>query len=197
MGKRTKADGTVEQDKYLVISEKTEHGYYHQYGRITTTKYESGAGWVPYGLDDYYSDGLLYSGLRATCQGSQDTRNSQEREPVYGFSMAYIDEHNVDLRKAKRMVRTLDLVERRLAKMAETRGHVTSWGEYAGRVAEAFGCKGIIIQKSDEAYRRSGYKYETFSIGDGVNRANYMVRQWVAAGERPAGPAAEGEETQR
>ena len=184
--KTTTADTAAEQDRYLVISEQTSDGYYHQYGRITTTKYESGSGWAPYGLDDSYSDGILYSGLRARCQGTDDKRGGA-REPVYGFDVSYQDQYAVDLRQARRMVKTLEKIERGLAKMTETRGYVRSWGEYCGRLAEIFGCKGIVIQKSAEAERRSGYRWDVQTVGDGVNRINGLVTAWQHASERQAG----------
>jgi hypothetical protein len=166
---------------YLLVTEERSHGYLHLYGRIVTQRYESGKGqWLPNGTDDTYGDGLLYSGLRTSCQGDEDSRRRAVRgeriEPVYGFSCEYRDEHSVDLRKAKRMLRTLDKVERGLAKLVETRGYVKSYGEYIGRVAEVVGCAGMGFERRETAY--NGNRWDWMSVGDGVNRVNHAIYLW-------------------
>src|SRR3954468_8003833 len=120
-----KTDKKEKQQLWLQVTEKTDRScgdtYYHQHVRVVTQRFEN-RHWVPCGVDDSYSDGPLYSYLTATCQG--DERSAvNPREPVYGFDVEYRDLFSVDLRKAKRMTKTLELVNRGLDKLTAQRGY--------------------------------------------------------------------------
>lgn len=172
-------DGEKDQDLYLVVSEERSHGgYFHLRARVTTSRYEQGNGQVPYGCDDTYGDGLLVSGLRVSCQGDERSQ-LREHDPVYGFEVEYAEVHALRVREARRMLKTLEYVERKLRKQYDTRGSVKTYGEYVGRVAEALGCKGIAVQKTDKQYQLSGYRWDWYSIGDGVNQVNNRIWRWV------------------
>lgn len=164
---------------YLVVSEVREHGYFHLHARISTDRHENGQRY-PYGTDDDYSDGLLYSGLRASCQGDERSRLDTNRfNAVYGYDrLDYHDCHSVELRKAKRMVKTLERVERGLAKFSETRGYCRSYGEYLGRLAEVLGCIGMAFMQTPKRRNMSGQDYRWMTVGDGVNEANNLIYQW-------------------
>ena len=182
---------TTKPDLYLVVSEDRRDGYFHLYGRITTQRYEHSA-WQPYGVDDDYSDGLLYSGLRLSCQGEDASRTEARRtgrEAVYGYATEYREVFSIDRRKARRMSKTLELLERGLDKRSDQRGYVKSYGEYCGRVAEVFGCKGIALQRTEEQARRSGQRWDWMSVGDGVNRINHRIELWQREGEETRGAA--------
>ena len=98
MSKATKGKGKQTTDSkgnqlHLQLVETREHGYYHLLARVVTQKYEDHS-WVPYGCDDDYSDGLLWSGLRVSCQGDDQSRQRPgvgESGEVYGFSVEYRD----------------------------------------------------------------------------------------------------------
>jgi len=174
---------TTEQTRYLLIWEVREHGYFHLYGRIVTDKYENSRR-LPYGLDDDYSDGLKYSDLRTSCQGSEDSqRRTGEQEPVYGFAVEYRECYRLDLRTVKRMAKTLERIDKGLEKLSEARGYVRSYGEYAGRVAETLGCAGIVMERAQTAARMTGERYEWLSVGEGVNRINHRVYLWQREGQ--------------
>jgi hypothetical protein len=173
-------------DLYLCLTQEQRDGYFHIYGRIVTQRYEPGNGHVPYGTDDTYGDGPLYSGLRLTCQG--DERSAmRDSEPVYGFDCEYREEFSIGLRKARRMVKQLERIDRGLDKLREKRGYVGSWGEYVGRLAEVLGCKGIASQKTAEAEARCGYRWTWETIGEGVNTANRWVWTWRQQYTKPQG----------
>ena len=120
----------TEQDRYLVISEERDSGYYHLRGRITTQRFEDRQ-FVPYGLSDDYGVGVLWTGLQVSCQGDRDSqRRTPDREVVYGFDCEYRDVFGIDLNKARRMCKTLELLNRKLEKLKAARGYVKSYGEY-------------------------------------------------------------------
>lgn len=175
---------------YLKVTEEKDGEYYHMRGRVVTQKYEDSA-YQPYGVDDSYSDGLLWSGLQASCQGDRSTRNATERpSAVYGFDVEYYDMHRLDLRTVRRMEKTLTKLERGLAKLTEARGYVRSYGEYLGRVAEALGCTGMVFLRGERSRQITGQRWDWMSVGDGVNRANNLIHQWQEDG-KPQAPAAE------
>ena len=165
----------------MYVTEVREHGYFHLYARVCTQKYESGD-WRPWGLDDERygrSKDLLYSGLRVSCQGD-DQSQTRDSESVYGFSVEYRDVWSIDREKAERMHRTLDRLHKGLEKLYEARGYVRTYGEYVGRVAEVLGCAGIGIERDARRSRyESGRTCEWMSVGDGVDRVNGRVQHWV------------------
>jgi hypothetical protein len=168
------------QTRYLVISEVRKDGYYHLYGRIVTQRFDDRQ-WVPYGLDDdkSYDGGVLWTGLRVSCQGDATSqRREADREPVYGFDCDYADVYRVDLPKARRMLKTLEQMDRKLATLREARGYVKTYGEYCGRIAEVLGCTGIGIETLAKSRDISGQRWEWMSVGDGVNRINHRIFLW-------------------
>jgi hypothetical protein len=183
MASKSKASGETKEKAqlYLAVTESREHGYFHLQGRFCTQKWESGE-WVPYGVDDDYSDGLLWSGLRVSCQGddrSQLRAGEGEQGAVYGFDCEYRDVYAVDLRKVRRMAKTLEKLQKGLGKITETRGYARSYGEYLGRVAEVFGCSGVVIERTQRTQRYGAQRWDWVSVGDGVNRVNHLIWQWV------------------
>lgn len=177
MGTTNKTDR--KQALYLAVSEERSNGYFHLTARVCGERFEDGQR-VPQGVDDDYSDGLLYSYLRCSCQGDADSQRSERREQaVYGYDrLDYRDHYKGDLRTLKRMVKTLEHIERKLGKLGEVRGYARSYGETLGRLAEVLGCQGMAFQKSATHAERSGQRYRWTSIGDGVNEANNAIYQW-------------------
>jgi hypothetical protein len=177
---------------WLQVTEKSdwsfgEH-YYHQYARVVTQKFED-RHWVPYGVDDTYGDGPFYSYLTASCQGDEKSA-LRSNEPVYGIDVEYREMFTVDLRKAKRMVKTLELIRRGLDKLTAQRGYTRSWGEYLGRLAEVLGCEGLTIQLTANSESVRGYRWEWYAnIGEGVNAANSRVWQWQQEVKKRLQPA--------
>lgn len=173
-------DKPTKPSLYLVVSETRDNGYFHLHARVSTDRYEGSTGRVPYGVDDDYSDGLLYSYLRISCQGDERSqRHADTRQAVYGWDHPeYRDHYKGDLRTLKRMVKTLEHLERKLGKLSETRGYARSYGEYLGRVAEALGCAGMAFQQSAKRAQMSGQPWRWTTVGDGVNEANNAVWQW-------------------
>lgn len=166
---------------YLRVSETREGEYFHLRASVCVQQLES-SHWQAYGPDDCYGDGLLWSGLRVSCQGDARSQlralGAGEQGPVYGWDTEYRDVFSVDLRKVRRMQRTLEKVERGLSKLREKRGSARSYGEYLGRVAEVLGCAGMAFDRSERGQRVSGERWDWMSIGDGVNRADHRVYLW-------------------
>ena len=182
MATKTPAGGPF----YLLITEERTRGfgfekeYFHLYARVVRDRYENGDRY-PYGLDDTYGNGPLLSGLRATCQG--DTSSQQHEhlgDAVYGIGLEYHDAYSsrLELRQLRRMTKTFEAVERKLAKLQETRGHYRTYGEYLGRLAEVTGCSGMALLTTEKTYQQSGVRYQWLSLGDGVNAANNRIWSW-------------------
>jgi len=179
-------------DLHILVTEERSAGlfngqYYHLRARVVVQKHENGE-WTPFGdlRDDYAWNGLLYSNLRISCQGDDNSRQRPaDREQVYGFSCEYHDVHSIDTSKAERMYKTLKTIDQGLAKLRETRGYVRYFGEYVGRIAEAIGAKGIGIDYG-KARPVSGIRYHWQSIGDGVNHINNLIWKWAEDGKPKA-----------
>lgn len=189
-----KPKGTTDhsgQPLYLrLIEDQTDRDYYHLTARVCVQKYEDHA-YVPYGCDDDYSDGLLWSGLRISCQGDARSRQRAEGQgesgPVYGFGVSYADQyHTLDLRRVRRMAKTLERIERGLGLLQERRGYVHTYGEYVGRVAEVLGCAGLVVERSARSREVSGLRYDWLGTGDGINAVNRLIWAWVEAGKPQA-----------
>jgi hypothetical protein len=177
MARRTK---TTDQELYLLISEVREHGYYKLTARVRTRHYDQLThGYAPSSVDDEYASGYLYSGLWLTAQGDGDSqREPADRQPIYGERLAYHEPYRCGRYEVRRMYKTLETVHKRLEKLAERRGTHRSFGEYCGRLAEALGCTGIVVEQTPDGYNVSGQRWVWLSIGDGVNRINHKVYLW-------------------
>jgi hypothetical protein len=183
---------------YLRVVETRDNGYFHLRAQVCTQRYEASehSEWKPYGVEDDYSDGLKYTHLRSSCQGDNGTQRAADSfKAVYGFDTEYHDAYRLDLRQLRRMTKTLELVERKLAKLQEARGYVRSYGEYLGRVAEVLGCVGMVFDRDSQVALRTGQRYQWMSVGDGVNHANHRIYLWQQeAVERDGRPQLAGEE---
>jgi len=188
-------------ERYLVVSEERSgfsgERYFHLHGKIATRAYKDGGYAYPRGMDDDHAYGNqepLYSGLRVSCQGDERSQVRAD-EPVYAFCCEYRDVYSVGVAKARRMAKTLDRIERGLAKLQESRGYVRGFGDYCGRVAEILGCTGIAVERST-AGKYDGQKWDWLSIGDGVNRIAYRIAQWQAEARKPETSSTDTAETE-
>lgn len=167
------AKTTSQQPRYLLITTDQHGEYFHVTARAVTTHYEGGAR-LPWGLDDEYGKDVLLTGLRVSSQGDDKSRQRGE-EPLYGFHIEYRDMYRVDATQAHRMAKTLDKIDKGMAKLYAYRGRTKSFGEYVGRVAEVLGCEGIVF---DQQQDYTSARYVWHSVGDGVNHIDYVVREW-------------------
>lgn len=187
----TKTTKTTQPDRYLLLTEDRSswsgERFYHLTVRVTEQRYDAErGGFLPYGPDDTYGAGPLYSGLRVTCQGDDQSRRRtideaqrDQSSPVYGFDVEYHDVHSVDRRKAERMHKTLTKLERTLDKLQETRGYPRTYGEYVGRIAEALGCTGIGAKHVNREDRYARERWDWRTIGDGVRHIDRLIEAWV------------------
>jgi hypothetical protein len=196
------------EPRYLVITESREYGYFHLKGRVTTQRFdqENQHGYLPYGIDDHYGDGPLFSGLRVSCQGDERSqlRGSEAGEsgPVYGWHTLYEDyTPSIGLAAARRMVRTLEALDKALARIENQRGYCRSFAEYCGRVAEALHCDGIAVERKPGERRYDSARWDWYDIGSGVNAVHTRIWQWQQEAQpKPAArlelPAGEPEATE-
>jgi hypothetical protein len=163
------------QPIYLAASETRADGYFHITARFVTQA-STPHGTETAGVDDDYSGGLLYSGIRVRCHG--DSNSQLLADPVYGFDAVYHDLWMIDLPRARRVLKTLEKLDRGLDRLREARGYARTFGEYLGRVAEAMGCAGIAIETTPEGQRFSGERWRWQTIGEGVNSVNNRIAAW-------------------
>ena len=167
---------------WLFVREERGNGYFHLHATVCTDSREHSPterDRYPYGTRDRYQ-GPLYSDLQASCQGDTSSQRSPAREgAVYGFGrLEYGQRHSTDLGEAERMVKTIKGLERKLQKLADVRGYARTYPEYIGRLAEALGAKGIVIERSQQSRDMTGERYEWLTVGDGINRTANRIYQW-------------------
>jgi hypothetical protein len=121
-------------------------------------------------------NGLYLANLRVWSQGNNDDR---ERH-LYGFELRYMNLYAVELRDAKRMFKTLNLIEARIESLAKKYGRPTTFGQYLARVADAIG--------ADTFVRQNG-RFESDHVMDittGIYHVDALVREWVTERETKA-----------
>jgi len=130
-----------------------------------------------------YDEVYDFKDLMVTSLGENTTLNGDPNpEPrLYGWEVRYEDVYSVDHRRAKKMAKTLDMVQRKLDKLKETRGYPQSYAEFLGRVGEAIGAQTVLRYKGKLGNGKWGYDGEEFqfwTLGDGVANVAHMERQW-------------------
>src|SRR5262245_26072960 len=98
------------RELYLRVAEErtgfSGERYFHINVIVCEQRYENHQ-WMPYGVDDNYDHGPKYSDLRIRCQGDERSQRGERRgEAVYGYEHPAFEDVAVDLRTAKRMLKT-------------------------------------------------------------------------------------------
>jgi hypothetical protein len=167
---------------YLRVVETRDNGYFHIEVSVCTQKYEQRIGYVPYGVDDTYDWGPLghdkYSDLRIRCQGDDRSQAQSHEQAVYGESVGYHDVYRLELRDCRRMVRTLEKIDRGLARLTETRGAVRRFSEYVGRIGEILKVKGMGHARSAKQRQYNDQQWSWTTLGDGVREIDNRIWQW-------------------
>ncbi len=119
------------------------------------------------------SDGAL-SDLEI--RGAQSTDFDCE---AYAWHCTYHDPYSVELPRARLMVKTLERIERGLAKIEGERGCAQDFGEYVARVAHALGVKRVVWTVGEA--RRWSYdstEHRIVNVGEGIDHIRHMARAW-------------------
>jgi hypothetical protein len=111
---------------------------------------------------EYYED------LTITAQKNTGT------DDWYGFAVRYMEVYAVDADRAESMLKTLQRINRALAKIAETRGYAQTFAEFAGRVAEVLKADFCTMGKQGSFYSEMEPKF--YSIPDGMNVIREMAK---------------------
>ena len=96
---------------------------------------------------------------------------------LYGWSIEY-DPHTVNLGRAKKMVKTLRKIHKRLDAMHKDWGNPETFGAFALRVLKAVGAKGF-VRRSKDCPGFAGYDESTW-LDRGLTDLNYAVVNEVA-----------------
>lgn len=87
------------------------------------------------------------SGLELRAQTDED-RAREGRLGMYGFNLKYVGE-DVDLYRAKAMVKVLSAYERKMAKLYDKYGRAETFATFATRAADALGIDAFFVQHKD------------------------------------------------
>jgi hypothetical protein len=115
--------------------------------------------------------------LRISCSLATDLDSKS-----YGWDVAYHQPYSVDLRAAERILKTLKLIEQRLARLEKLFGRPSDFGQYVARVAQALDCRAVAFEASEthsSLYRDNDYRFRP--IGEAVGRINHEIHTWHEA----------------
>ena len=114
-----------------------------------------------------------FNNLQVSSQG-----NNGERDQLYAWEVRYRDVYAVELHDAKAMYETLSKITKAYEKLALKRGRPQSFGEYCGRFAEIIGADRFLFARSRRGTMHSDIDYTQYTVGEGVDVINHMVRMW-------------------
>lgn len=125
-------------------------------------------GWS-HDFNDYYSH------LRAS-----------ERADVGGVANAgdiyYVDLYRVKLYQAERMVKTMKMIERKMAKAQEKHGYPADLADYAARLAAAIGVEVLLLRRGAPGYRWNSHDMN----GHAVNQMRLAITNALTPIETPS-----------
>ncbi len=104
-------------------------------------------------------------------------------ETAYGWSVEYKDEINVDLPKARAMVKTLGKIERGLKRCAEKWGYINDFPTYVIRIANIMKVAGILVRNSGNSYSYDDNIYQQYAVGEAssaIHALGYEQKQLVS-----------------
>ena len=162
--------------RVMLIEQEGEHGwgeytaFYHVFGRAMD--YDESKDEVTYTPDGVYferGDVFLHD-FRTYSQGNGWRRS----EGVYAWTCEFHDVHSVDHERAKRMLATLDRIQKYSAKAEERDGSCETYGHFVLRTCRAVGIEWML-------FRSAGGGFVKYSLADGQRRIDAMVNAWVHA----------------
>jgi hypothetical protein len=125
------------------------------------------------------ANGLHVENLQTFSQGN----NHDQTRQLYGFEIGY-DAFRVTCRDAVKMAKTLTAIEKRLGKLNDVRGYVSSYGEYVARFAEVIGAETMIFHRGGRSFEPDDYF--THNLGNGRNKIDSLIRTWAEANQTAA-----------
>lgn len=87
---------------------------------------------------------------------------------MYAWQFAIGCYDRIDLSEARRAVRLLTPIDRKMDKMTATEGNAASFGAWCNRVCRAIGVKHVFIETNAETRRATGDNFRKINIGDAV-----------------------------
>jgi hypothetical protein len=137
-------------------------------------------GGVGSGWSDLIRGLRLYS-LRITSQGN----NGDEKRKLYSFSLRYFQLYSVDLSEARQMAKTLETIEKRVEKLNDKYGRLTTFAQYVARIVDAIGAEGIVIRNDEERKRRMGGEvWRVRDVKQGLYEIDMLEHEWITERER-------------
>lgn len=121
--------------------------------------------------------------LEFTSQGDQF-----RPDHLYAYGVEYRQIFSVDAAKAREMARTLDMIERRLHRLAEQYGHPSDATEYLLRLLRVLGIDTLVAETDASTFAVTGERYRSAPLagnGSGVQAMlRLLIHQLWTAGDR-------------
>jgi len=158
----------------LAITTDESNGYFHIRARAWTIDAVGKLEFPRY--DRATIGGIFLTDFAVTCQGhSARHGHGSDHGRLYAFAHGYeVSMVTADL--APKMARSLATIDRRLAKIAETRGTADTFAEYVTRIAEAIGATRIVQHTGSIWDRSEGHREMT--LGDGRYHVARLTAEW-------------------
>ena len=170
----------------LYLSTERSGGYFHLKATVVEIRPDDDYSVKTWGKvrNVEMSGGRYVDDLEVTSQGNdEDRERSTSGRQLYGWEIQYRAAF-VRLEKAEHMIKTLKAIEKDLARMTAKIGRPLSFGQYLGRVAISLGCVGFVVKhgkgRGEWGYDADDHRF--LSIADGIEQADFMVREWAAEG---------------
>lgn len=154
---------TTTPEYALNIFEENKHGFYS-----ISTHYvmRDRSSWK--GIFGHNSVYYALDHITATCQGSND----KPEDSVYAWQITVHHLYNPDLRELKATTALIESVHKKMQKQKERIGAPTTFGQFCVRLAVALKVKKFVY------YRESTASYMEFSLADGQQFIDNLVRMW-------------------
>jgi hypothetical protein len=184
-----KASSDVKQPRLaLLIAEDPSYGCYNlnahvvTIGKVTSWDKDVADEAIRNAPDSTeYTGGLYLYDLEVRAIGI-DGCGSGKREVVYSEPVVFKRPYEVNLRTGRLMLKTLETVERRLAKLDEQVGRPATFGAFLARVARAVGADRFVFLMKHHGSSYSDNEYQFDSIADGAARVDRIAAEWVETG---------------
>lgn len=119
--------------------------------------------------------------LRISCQGNAEQRG----RGVYAWEVEYDEVRWLRLQQAKAIVKTLETIDRKMAKAEREWGPPATYGQFVLRVAKAIGAKEMIWQtKHCRASSYDEMDLRRAELAEGAQHIDWWIGQWQLEGEK-------------
>jgi hypothetical protein len=88
------------------------------------------------------------------------------------------DIYSVHVHEVRRLLKSMEAIQRKLSKMYETEGSALSFGQLVLRFMKAIGAQTLVLERSKESRQMCGERWEQIKRGEVVHRVDYLIKEW-------------------